>query len=335
MRAAEILQAAQRVADEVLAPAAAEVDATGRLPQGQLDVLAAAGLYGLAGPVEAGGLGADRDTALRVVEVLAAGCLATTFVWLQHQGVVRAVDRSPLAPGWLPRLCSGEVRAGVAVAGVRPGTDPLRVRRDGAGWVLDGSVPWVTGWGLIDVVHVAAVDEGGGVTWLLTDATATPTLRAEPLDLLMVAASRTVTLTFGGHRVPADRVTSRTTYEQWQAADVGSLRGNGSLALGLALRCAAALTEDDAVRGRVDAVRDALDAADATSDGDHGAALALARADASTLALTSAGRLAVSSGGRAVLAGSPAERALREAAFLLVFGSRPPIRAALLDRLTP
>ena len=99
MRAAEILQAAQRVADEVLAPAAAEVDATGRLPAGQLDVLAAAGLYGLAGPVEAGGLGADRDTALRVVEVLAAGCLATTFVWLQHQGVVRAVDRSPLAPG--------------------------------------------------------------------------------------------------------------------------------------------------------------------------------------------------------------------------------------------
>ncbi len=193
-------------------------------------------------------------------------------------------------------------------------------------------MPWVTGWGLIDVVHVAAVDEGGGVTWLLTDATATPTLRAEPLDLSVVAASRTVTLTFGGHRVPADRVTSRTTYEQWQAADVGSLRGNGSLALGLALRCAAALTEDDAVRGRVDAVRDALDAADATSDG---AALALARADASTLALTAAGRLAVSSGGRAVLAGSPAERALREAAFLLVFGSRPPIRAALLDRLTP
>ena len=46
-----------------------------------------------------------------------------------------------------------------------------------------------------------------------------------------------------------------------------------------------------------------------------------------------AAALTVSTGAAAALAGSAAERLTREALFLLVFGSRAPIEAALLDRL--
>jgi hypothetical protein len=77
-------------------------------------------------------------------------------------------------------------------------------------------------------------------------------------------------------------------------------------------------------------VRAQLDRADDTDDEK---ALADARAAASALAWSAAARLTVATGARAVLAGDPAGRAVREAAFLLVFGSRPPIRAALRGRL--
>jgi alkylation response protein AidB-like acyl-CoA dehydrogenase len=327
-----VLEVARTVADEALRPAAAEVDDSGVLPRGHLDALARAGLYGVSGPVEAGGLGADRDTALRVAEVLAAACLATTFVWIQHQGVVRAIAASDaVRDRWLAGVCTGRVRAGVAVAGIRPGTEPLQASQEGDDWVLTGVVPWVTGWGLVDVVHVAALGPDGDVVWLLIDATAAPTLAAVALDLAAVQASSTVTLTFTGHRVAADRLTSTTTYDEWRAADVASLRGNGSLALGLATRCAE-LDDDDDVRAAIDRVRDELDRADEAADA---GALAAARATASALAWTAAARLSVARGGRAVLAGGVEQRTVREAAFLLVFGSRPAIKAALQQRLAP
>jgi hypothetical protein len=107
---------------------------------------------------------------------------------------------------------------------------------------------------------------------------------------------------------------------------VAGLAGNGALALGVAARAIAESRRPGALVDDLDAARAALLAAD--PDG-----LPDARAAASSLALRAAGRLVVSTGARSVLAGSTAERLLREAAFLLVFGSRPAIRESLLDRL--
>ncbi|HET9896173.1 MAG TPA: acyl-CoA dehydrogenase family protein, partial [Streptosporangiaceae bacterium] len=111
------LLVAQELADRVLAPAAMEVEASGRIPSSHLDQLAAAGLYGMAGPVDHGGLDLDLGTACRVIEVLAAGCLSTAFVWLQHHSAVRAVSASTdagLRAAWLRPMCAGQRRAGLA-----------------------------------------------------------------------------------------------------------------------------------------------------------------------------------------------------------------------------
>ena len=320
----DLRQAVAQFAAEVLAPAADEVDRTGLIPASHLDELARLGLYGALGPAAAGGLALDRSDFLQSIEVLAAGCLATTFVWLQHHPAVRAVQESHSADRWLADLCSGVVRAGVGVGGVRPGVEPLRVRRDGDDWLLDGTVPWVTGWGLVDVLQVAARDEDDGVTWLLVDAEDGPGRCGDPVDLSVLTATRTATLVFERHRVPGDRVTGRTSYDEWQAADVMSLRGAGSLALGVAARCGTAAP------GALEAVRRRLDAADGEG---RVAALAEARALASELALRCAAGAMVAEGSGSVLAGSAAARSLREAAFLLVFGSRPAIRDALVERL--
>ena len=59
-----------------------------------------------------------------------------------------------------------------------------------------------------------------------------------------------------------------------------------------------------------------------------------ARAAASELALRAAATLVAAAGARSIIAGEHPQRLLREAAFLLVFGSRPGIRTELLDRLS-
>jgi alkylation response protein AidB-like acyl-CoA dehydrogenase len=276
-----------------------------------------------------GGLG-DDPQAHRVVETLAGACLATTFVLIQHRGAVRAAAAAPerLREEWLRPLCSGERRAAVSQAGVRPGLAALSARRVADGYIFDGEAPWVTGWGFVDVVHTAARQADDTIVWALVDARVSETLTVQPLRLAAVNASRTVQVSFRRHFVPDDRVTSTTPLADWPTRDAASLRTNGSLSLGSAGRCltlleplepAPAVTLAEELR----ACRDRLDAPDPD-------ALPPARSAASELTLRAAGTLAVAAGARGILAGEHPQRLLREAAFLLVFGSRPAIRQELL-----
>jgi alkylation response protein AidB-like acyl-CoA dehydrogenase len=308
----------QQIAEEVLFPAAAEVDARGQIPAAHLDRLAAAGLYGPP----------DEAPVPSIAETLASGCLSTAFVWIQHLGALGAAASSTtpgLREAWLPELARGGRRAGIALGAVRPGPASVRATRVDGGYVFDGSSPWVTGWGYIDTVLTLARTDRDVVVAALLDAVAGDSLRVEPLTLAAVNASRTVHIRLSRHFVPDARVAGTSPYSDWPARDAAGLRLNGSLALGLADRCCR-LGGLDALRTELDSCRDALDRAGP-------AAMPAARAAAAELAMRAAAALMVAVGARGVVAGEHAERLVREAAFLLVFGSRPGIRHALLERL--
>jgi alkylation response protein AidB-like acyl-CoA dehydrogenase len=317
---------AAEIAEEVLFPAAMSVDRGDQIPTGHLDLLAAEGFYGVAAPPPAGGL--DMADMAHLVEALASGCLATAFVWLQHHSPVRAVAASE-QPGiterWLGPLARGERRAGIALAGLRPAAGGMRVRAVDGGYVLDGEAPWVTGWEMIDTVYVAARDADDTIHYLLVDAVPSPGLTVRPLDLVAVQASRTVNLTFAGHFVPADRLTGTQPYQEWARSDASGSALNGFLALGVVNRCCRILGPSP-LDAELDACRAALLRADAETT-------PAARAAASALALRATAAVAVSTGSRAVLRDNHAQRLVREAAFLLVFGSRPAIRDALLSTI--
>jgi alkylation response protein AidB-like acyl-CoA dehydrogenase len=197
--------------------------------------------------------------------------------------------------------------------------------------VLDGEAPWVTGWGLVDVVLVAARSEDDLCHWLLLDAVPAAGLSVEPLELLAVTASRTVHMRFTGYAVPADRLVGTLPFAQWPGRDAAGLRPNGSLALGVATRSVRLLAPADA--GLAAALTSTVETVRSELDRVGPADLPAARASASALALRCATGLVVATGARSVLAGQTAGRLLREAAFLQVFGSRPAIRAELLRRL--
>jgi len=320
---------ARELGARVFAPAAMQVEAAHRVPPEHLDLLAAEGFYGLAGPREAGGLDVPFPAACRIIEILAGACLSTTFVWMQHHGVVRAVagtDNAALRQRMLGPLCRGERRAGVALAGLLPGPPRLRARATEGGYVLDGTSPWVTGWDYLDTLHVAARQDDGTIVWAVLDAPEPLSITPEPLAMVAVMASSTVQLRFAGHPVPQDRVTGTLPLDQWRSRDATALRANGSLALGLTARCCE-LIGPGPLDEQLARCRTALDTADPD-------AMPGARAAACELALRATAALVVTQGSGAILADHDAQRLAREALFLLVFGSRPPIREALAGLLT-
>jgi hypothetical protein len=307
---------ARRLAEELLLPDAAAVDAAERVPAAHLLALDDSGLTGLAATRPA------PEDRLDVTAALAGGCLATAFVWLQHQGALGPVAASsrPVSR-FAGDLASGRARGGVVITAVR-GPAPLRLHGDPGAWTLSGSAMWVTGWGVADVLRVAAVADDDSITTVLVDVG--PGMRADPAPLVAANASATVTLTFDAVAVAEDRLIDAVAWETWFAADAAGLAANGALALGVAGR-AAAFARSEALTAAVAGARAGL-LASSVAD------LPAARAACNELAVLAAAALAVHDGGRSVIRGSRADRLLREAHFLLGFGARPAIRADLLRR---
>jgi alkylation response protein AidB-like acyl-CoA dehydrogenase len=320
-----VVALAHRLADEVLFPGAVEVDAAEVVPKARLDALAGAGLYGLAGPAWAGGLEADFPTTCAVIEALASGCVTTAFVWTQHLNGLRgaATSTNTAVRSLVEPLCRGEVRAGVALAGARPGPSSLHATPTGRGWILSGAAQWVSGWGRIQLIHTAARVDDSTVVWLLVDAASD--LSVERLPLIALNATATVCVDFDGVVVPDERVTAVVALEDPDPAEPAKLRTHAAFALGVTARCCTLIgpgpLDDELV-----SCRGALDTADAGS-------IAVARAAASELAVRAAVALMSVTGSRSLIAGGHEQRLAREALFVAVYAARPPVRAALLEQL--
>jgi alkylation response protein AidB-like acyl-CoA dehydrogenase len=328
MEAARVSAAIQGLAARFLADAEA-VDAADSVPEDHLRGLADAGLYGVFAPVTAGGLGLAYLEVCSVIEELASACLASTFLWIQHLGLLRALldpaTPAALRTALLPGAIRGEVRGGLALAGLLPGPPRLTAQPAAGGWVLDGQAPWVTGWGLVSLLLTVARGPQDTVVTLLVDAQEQPGLVADRQRLAAVNASVTVRLSFTGLFVPDSRVVGQQPFDPARQQAEG-LRPNGSLALGVARRCCA-LIGPSALDDELGSCRAELDTAGTD-------AMPAARARACELAVRAAHILAVRRGSASALVRDPAERLAREASFLLVFGSRPAIKNALLGRLS-
>ena len=301
------------------------VDSAPTVPREHLSAMADSGLYGIFAPAADGGLGLAYAETCAVVEALASSCLASTFVWVQHFRFLGAMldpgTPAALREAFTTPAVRGEVKAGVALTGLLPGPARLTAKAAPGGWSLEGEAPWVSGWGIVDLVFVVARVPDESVVSILLDATAHSGLSVTPLRLSAANASATVKLSFRDVFVASDRVVAVQPYEAARRQSE-HLRLNGSFALGVAKRCCMLLGPsplDEELASR----RDALDAADDE-------AMPLARAAACELAVRAAHALAVRRGAGAAMAGDVAERLSREAAFLLVFGSRAGIKEALL-----
>jgi alkylation response protein AidB-like acyl-CoA dehydrogenase len=321
----DAVETAQRLADDVLFPAALETDRADVLPIGLLDAIAAAGLYGLASPVVVGGLDADFETVCAVWEALSSGCLTTAFVWGQHIGLVHSLAASntpELKTAWLGPLTKGTIRAGLALGGALP-QPTLHAGRAAGGWRLDGFSPFVSGWNRVDVLHAATRTENDEVVWLIVDATEGSALAVERLRLVALNATATVRADFSGLIVLDDRVTAVHPFGGATPPEV--LRIHASLALGVTARCCRLLGHSRLDEELADCRRrlDVLDEETIAAD----------RASAGALAVRAATALMAAAGSRSLIHTDHAQRLAREALFTAVYALRPASRDALLATL--
>jgi len=345
------VEAARRIATDVLRPTAEVTDQSSAVPAGHLSLLAEASLFGLSGPRSHGGAGALAAEIRAVHRVLGGACGATSLVWAQHQSPVTLLANTPntaLRDEWLPRLCRGDVVGGTAFAHLRrPGPPAVLATPDDDGWRLDGEAPWASSWGRAGVYAVAAFTGDGDVLWCLVDGKEQRGFSvSDPLSLAVMQATATVRMRFDGFPVREERVLLQLPPDLWWSIDdVTATRldpavlGVVDTALDLLRRAegTGGLAEDvaEALAGELTACASHAEALAGSADGGSAdlAALARSRSWGLDLAQRATAALLATAGGSGIELGEPAQRLVREAAFYSVQAQTGPGRDATLRRM--
>ena len=173
----EALRAAVRaLAEDKIAPRAAEVDETAEFPLDVLEALQAADLHAIHVPEQYGGQGGDALAACIVIEEVARVCASSSLI-----PAVNKLGSMPLLVAgseevkqeYLPRLARGEGMFSYGLSEPEAGSDAggmkTRAVRDGDGWVINGAKRWITNAGVSKFYTVMAVTDPdrrthGGIT---------------------------------------------------------------------------------------------------------------------------------------------------------------------------
>lgn len=335
-----------------LSDAAGALEETGAWPDEQLRWLAEAGVlrWNLS---DAFGDARDSLEMTAAYEELAAACLTTTFVLSQRNAAcVRLVgsENDELRQRLLPELAEGRMFTTVGISHLTTSRQHLvqpavRVATDGDELRLSGTVPWVTGAGFADSIVTGGTCEDGTQMLIALPRTAKGVTIAPPPRLLALNASHTTSVQLDDVRVsrefivagPVEGVIGRAA-----ASGTGSFT-TSALAIGLSRRALSDLETEaerrpdlmevvSPLRREFETLRADMYAAirgDASvAAPDTSSAALRRRANSLVLRMTQA-ELAASKGAGFV-AGHPAERAVREAMFFLVWSCPQPVVAAAL-----
>ncbi|HEU5267351.1 MAG TPA: acyl-CoA dehydrogenase family protein [Jatrophihabitans sp.] len=163
----QLRAAVRQLADDKIAPRAAEVDETAEFPHDILDVLVRAGFHAVHIPEEYGGPGADAISACIVVEEVARACASSSLIpavnKLGSQPII--LSGSPeLKQLVLPSIVDGAMISyalSEREAGSDAGAMRTRAVRDRDHWVLNGTKCWITNAGISTWYTVMAVTDPG------------------------------------------------------------------------------------------------------------------------------------------------------------------------------
>ncbi|TAM87857.1 MAG: acyl-CoA dehydrogenase, partial [Jatrophihabitans sp.] len=159
-------QAVRDLAEDKIAPRAAEVDETGEFPYDVLAALVKAGFHAVHVPEAYGGLGADAVSACIVIEEIARVCASSSLIpavnKLGSQPVILSGSEE-LKKQVLVPLANGEAMFSYALSEREAGSDAAAMRtravRDGDTWVLNGTKCWITNAGVSTFYTVMAVTD--------------------------------------------------------------------------------------------------------------------------------------------------------------------------------
>ncbi|MGE0056615.1 MAG: acyl-CoA dehydrogenase family protein, partial [Dehalococcoidia bacterium] len=158
-----VQETARRVARDVVAPRAAEIDEKGEYPEDVFQAFKEVELLGLAIPEEYGGSGAGILSLVLAVEEVAKYCCSSGLILL-----LTALPTKPLLVGgteeqkqkWLPAVARGDQRCAFCLTEPGAGSDAASMKtravRDGDSYVLNGEKIYISGGTVADFVTVFA-----------------------------------------------------------------------------------------------------------------------------------------------------------------------------------
>jgi alkylation response protein AidB-like acyl-CoA dehydrogenase len=332
-----------------LAPSLAGVD---DWPAHQLRLVAEAGLLSWGLPIEFGGRAVSDVQMLAAYEALAAACLTTTFVLTQRNAACQRIansDNREIKSELLPRLASGQSFATVGISHLTTSRQHLakpavKALETDTGFVLEGTVPWVTGARFAEhLVSGGTLADGRQV--LMAVPASLPGVEVKPsMKLLALSASQTATVAFTEVHVDRRFLLAGPIENVMRVGGggAGSLT-TSALAVGLTGGILKRLSSEAERRPDLVPIHQALEAEHAEARASLFAAAPesktasagtpgpeLVRQQANSLVLRVAQAYLAASKGAGFVSGHPAERAVREAMFFLVWSCPQPVVSAAL-----
>jgi alkylation response protein AidB-like acyl-CoA dehydrogenase len=217
---AALRDAVRILADEQIAPRAAEIDRTGEFPWDVKELLASHDVLSLPFPEQYGGLGGDLLTVCLAIEQISRACATSGLILAVHELgslpiLLAGTDEQKAR--WFPDLAAGKQLIAFALTEAEAGSDVAaartRARRDEAtgDWIIDGSKRFISQGSVADLVVVfaaTAADDGTEtprhrrLTCFVVES-GTPGFGVERIEHKMgIRGSPTAELSFSGVRVP-------------------------------------------------------------------------------------------------------------------------------------
>src|SRR5262249_19933402 len=141
----------RRLAQEKIAPRAAESDRSSEYPWDVRELLAEHDVLGLPFSESYGGTGTGTLVLQMAVEEIAAACASSALIlMIQELGTlpIQLFGSDELKQRFLPKCASGEWSPAFALSEPEAGSDPAAMRtsavRDGDEWVINGQKAWIT-----------------------------------------------------------------------------------------------------------------------------------------------------------------------------------------------
>lgn len=146
-----IVGTVQEFVDKQVKPVVRELDHNNTYPEALIEQMKEMGIFGLAVPEEFGGTPVSTPCYVLIAEELARGWMTLTGAMGGHTVVAKLLQiygTQEQKERYLPRMATGEVRATMALTEPGGGSDLQAMRtiarREGDGYVVDGSKTWIT-----------------------------------------------------------------------------------------------------------------------------------------------------------------------------------------------
>ncbi len=336
---------------------APEPDSADIWPAGQLELLADAGGYRWNIPREFGGDGADTCEMLEVYRELAAGSLLTAFILTQRNAACQRIGMSANGAAksrLLPALCSGELFATVGISHLTTsrqhlGSPAVTAVPDSHsnGYRLHGSVPWATGALAADVLVTGGTLADGSQLLAAVPTSQNGVRIHAPVALMGLSSSQTSIVELENVAVGPDEILHgpiARVMSSGTGGGAGSL-GTSAVAIGTAEGTLRRFRKEVDRRPELaefleplenEAVGLTLLLRQSAKMGDEAQVQDAEeiRRRANSLVLRSAQAWLAATKGAGFIAGHPAERAVRESMFFLVWSCPQQVLAGNLRELS-